>query len=177
MQRTTPLYSEITSLVPAYGEQGKRIDARAFAFAVVNVHLARMVRTESFGRTQDFTTSGVWVLIEGAAEAKRESLTLTTANWLGPSGISYALSQRFSILPGLLPNQRLEPGLPKPVLLAFEVPESEVSGATLLVPRNYMTPLDEEIRMPVTNIDTNAIHAAITLKRSTVGLPWILETE
>ncbi|MGB3386896.1 MAG: hypothetical protein WBA88_02830 [Pseudaminobacter sp.] len=177
MQRTTPLYSEITSPVPVYGEPGKRIDARAFALAVVNVHLARMVRTESFGRTQDFTTSGIWVLVEGAAEAKQESLTLITANWLGPSGVSFALSQRFSLLPGLLPNQGLEPGLPKPVLMAFEVPEREVLGATMTVARSYLTPLDEEVRVPMTSVDATNVRNVITLKRSTAGLPWILEAE
>lgn len=177
MMRSTPLYSEMTSPVPVYGEQGKRIDTRAFAFAIVNVHLARMVRTESFGRTQDYTTSGVWLVIEAAAEAKQESSSLTMANWLGPSGISYALSQRFSTVPGFMTTEGLQPGLPRPILLAFEVPESEVPGATLVVARSYMTPLDEEIRVPMTGLSATDIRDVLTLKRSSGGVPWILEAE
>lgn len=177
MQRTTPLYSEITSPVPVAGEQGKRIDARAFALGISNIHLARTIRTQSFGQSREFTTTGIWVLVEGVAEAKQESLTLTTANWLGPSGLRYGLSQRVSTLPGLLPNETLEPGLPRPVLMVFEVPERDVSGGTLLVARSYLTPLDEEVRMPVTDVDINDIHSVISLGRSSGGVPWTLEAE
>ena len=91
------------------------------------------LKTEASAVPSTYTTSGVWVLLEAAAEASRESLTLTSAEWRGPSGVRYTLSQRFSTMPGMLPAERLEPGLPKPVLMAFEVPESELAGGTLLV--------------------------------------------
>jgi hypothetical protein len=127
MQHTTPYYGEITSPIVVEGNAGERLDADDFALGIVNVHLARTLKTESFGQQRSFTTSGVWVVVEGAAEAKAESLTLMSAAWLGPNGVRYELGQRLSSLPGMLPGERLEPGLPKPVLMAFEVPETRRS--------------------------------------------------
>jgi hypothetical protein len=177
MQRTTPLYSDITSPVPVAGEQGERIDTRAFALGVGDVHLARIVKTERFGRTRTYTTSGVWVLLEAAAEASRESLTLTSAEWRGPSGVRYALSQRFSTMPGMLPAERLEPGLPKPVLMAFEVPESELAGGTLLVAPSAFTPLAEEAQVAITQLALGDIRSAVTIRQTGGPMPWVLETE
>ncbi|MER8422026.1 hypothetical protein [Mesorhizobium sp. M1329] len=173
MQRTTPLYSNITSPVSIAGKQGKRTDARAFALAVGDVHLARTVRIERFGQTRTYTTSGIWVLVEAAAEAKRESLTLTSVEWLGPSGVRYSLSQRISTLPA----ERLEPGLPKPVLMAFEVPESELSGGTVVVAPSAFTPLGEEVRVAITELAPGDIPGAVTIRRSDGPMPWMLETE
>ena len=58
MQRTPPLYSDTISPVPVAGEQGERIDTRAFALGVGDVHLARIVKTERVGRTRTYTTYG-----------------------------------------------------------------------------------------------------------------------
>ena len=57
-----------------------------------------------------------------------------------------------SSLPGMLPGQRLEPGLPRPVLMAFEIPESQVSGGTLLIARSAWSPLAEEARIEMTGV-------------------------
>ena len=51
-------------------QAGERADASAFAIGVAKVHFARTVTTKGVGRTHTFTTSGVWVLVEGAAEAR-----------------------------------------------------------------------------------------------------------
>jgi hypothetical protein len=177
MQRTTPFYSDITSPVPVAGRQGERVDTSAFAIGIVNVHLAREVRISGFDGTRTYTTSGVWVLIEGAARAKQESLTLTAANWLGPNGVRYALSVRFSTMPGMLGTERLEPGIPRPILMAFEVPESQLSGATLLVARSALMPLDEETWIAMKEVRPEDIRPAIALGRGNRSLPWILEIE
>lgn len=177
MQRTTPGYGDITSPIPVTGKLGQRVDASAFAIGIAKVHLARTVTTRSAGRTRSFTSSGVWVLVEGAAESKSESLTLTSAKWLGPNGVRYALSERFSTMPGMLPSQRLEPGLPKPVLMAFEIPESQVSGGTLLIARSTLTPLDEEARIRMTGVRPDDIRPSVALGRSTGGVPWTLNAE
>jgi hypothetical protein len=176
MQRTTPLYSDITSPVPVAGRQGERVDTETFAIGIAKVHVTREVVTSSLGRTSTFTTSGVWVIVEAAAEAKRESLTLTSATWLGPGGRRYLMSQRFSIVPGILGNERLEPGIPRPLLMAFEVPESELSGAKLLVSRSALTPLLEEASIEMKRIRPEAIKPAILLGRGNRTLPWTLET-
>src|SRR5690606_12756108 len=98
-------------------------------------------------------------------------------DWLGPSGLRYRLTQRISTFPGLITIQTLEPGLPKPVLMIFEVSEDDVFGGTLLVSRSYLTPLDEEVRMPVTSAGVDDIRSAINLGRSDGGVPWTLEAE
>lgn len=177
LQHTTPGYGEITSPIAVAGKLGKRVAASAFAIGIVKVHLARTVTTKSVGRTQTFTSSGVWVLVEGAAEARSESLTLMSAQWLGPNGVRYALSQRFSTVPGILPSERLEPGLPRPVLMAFEIPESQVSGGTLLIARTAWTSLEEEVRIEMTGVRPDDIRPALVLARSEGAAPWTLRSE
>jgi hypothetical protein len=177
LQRTTPGYGEITSPIPVAGKLGQRVDASAFAIGIVKVHLARAVTTKSVGRTRTFTTTGVWVLVEGAAEARSETLTLTSAEWLGPNGVRYALSQRLSATAGMLPSQRLEPGLPRPVLMAFEIPESQVAGGTLLIARSAFTPLDEQARIEMIGVRPDDIRPAVVLGRGGRGAPWTLTAE
>jgi hypothetical protein len=177
LQRTTPGYGEITSPIAVAGKLGERITASAFAIGVAKVHLARTVTAKSVGRTQTFTSSGVWVLVEGAVEARFESLTLMSAQWLGPNGVRYALSQRFSTVPGILPSQRLEPGLPRPVLMAFEIPEGQVSGGTLLVARTAWTPLEEEVRIEMTGVAPDDIRPGLVLARGGGAAPWMLRSE
>jgi hypothetical protein len=177
LQHTTPGYGEITSPIPVAGKLGQRVDASAFAIGIAKVHLARVVTTKNIGRPLTFTTSGVWLLVEGAAEAKSESLTLTSAEWLGPNGVRYALSQRLSATPGMLPSQRLEPGLPRPVLMVFEIPESQVSGGTLLIARSAFTPLDEQARIEMTGVRPDDIRPALVLGRGERGVPWTLNAE
>ena len=175
MQRTTPLYSDIISPVPVAGRQGKRLDTDAFAIGIAKVHLAREVAATRFGSTRTYTTSGVWVIVEAAAVAKRQSLTLTSAAWLGPNGLRYALSQRFSIMPSILGNERLEPGIVRPILMAFEVPESQLSYARLLVSRAPFAPLAEEATIEMAAIRPEDIRQAVVLEPGNRTLPWKLE--
>ena len=177
LQHTTPGYGEITSPIAVAGKLGKRVAANAFTIGVANVHLARTVTTKRVGRTQTFTSSGVWVLVEGAAEARSESLTLMSAQWLGPNGVRYALSQRLSSVPGILPSERLEPGLPRPVLMAFEIPEGQVSGGTLLIARTAWSSLEEEVRIEMTDVRPDDIKPALVLARSEGAVPWTLSSE
>jgi hypothetical protein len=177
LQHTTPGYGEITSPIPVGGKLGHRVDASAFTIGIAKVHLARSVSAKSASRTSTFTTSGVWVLVEGAAEARSESLTLMSAEWLGANGVRYALSQRLSTLPGMLPAQRLEPGLPRPVLMAFEIPESQVSGGTLLIARSAWAPLDEQARIEMTGVRADEVRSTLVLGRGGGAVPWTLSAE
>lgn len=176
MQRTMPYYGEITSPIVVEGKAGERVDADDFALGIVNVHLARTLDTESFGKSHSYTTSGVWVVVEGAAEAKSETVTLMSATWLGPNGVRYELSKRLSSMPGMLPGERLEPGLPKPVLMAFEIPENQAFDGTLIIARAAWMPLDEEVRIPLAG-KPDDIRAVIKLGRGGGGVPWTLEAE
>ncbi|KQW61596.1 MULTISPECIES: hypothetical protein [unclassified Ensifer] len=174
MQHNTPGYGDITSPIAIRGKAGERVESHAFAYGAANVHLARALKTESFGRVRDYSSSGVWLVIEGAAVAKKESLTLLSAGWLSPSGIRYALSQRFSTMRGYLPTERLEPGLPKPVLVAFELPETAISGGRLLIARSGLTPLGEELWIALDQKAPLEIKPSITLARGSGSMPWTL---
>lgn len=177
MQHTTPGYGEITSPRPVAGKLGNRVDARAFTVGIAKVQLARTITTRGAARNQTFTTSGVWVVVEGAAEARNASLTLLSAEWLGPNGVRYAMSQRLSSLPGMLPGQRLEPGLPAPVLMVFEVPESQVAGGTLLIARSAWTPLEEQARIEMAGVKPDDVRSGLVLARGQGAVPWTLSAE
>lgn len=177
MQHTTPGYGEITSPRPVAGKLGHRVEARAFTIGVAKVQLARTITTRGMARNQTFTTSGVWAVVEGAAEARTESLSLLSAEWLGPNGVRYAMSQRLPSLPGLLSGQRLEPGLLAPVLMVFEVPESQVAGGTLLIARSAWTPLEEQARIEMAGVKPDDIRAGLVLARGQGIVPWTLSAE
>lgn len=177
LQHTTPGYGDITSPIPVTGRSGQKVEANAFAINIAKTHLARTVTMKGIGRNQTFTTSGLWVLVEGVAEARSESLTLASAQWLGAGGIRYALTQRFQAVPGLLPSQRLEPGLPRPVLMAFEIPENQLAGGTLLLARSAWMPLEEEVRIRMTDMERDGIKPTLELARNAGAVPWTLSGE
>jgi hypothetical protein len=175
MQRTTPGYSDITAPIVVSGRQGTKVQAGAFAFDVKTIRTARELRTESFDSTKVFSTSGVWIVVEAEAEAAFESLGLTTAEWQAANGIRYALTQRLpASIGGFLPAERLEPGLPQPVLLAFEAPETALDGGTLIVARTKLLPLDDEIHVVADGIAPDRIEPAITIRRNKEGRAWTL---
>lgn len=177
MQRTTPLYSDITSPVRIAGKQGERVDTSAFAIGIAKVYLAKSITFPSLSRTQLYATSGVWVIVESAVEAKQESLGLTSAEWLGPDGLRYRYSQRLSNVPGMPGNEQFEPGIPRPMLMVFEVPESQIAGARLLVARSPYAPLAEEAWIDMAALSTDDIHPSITLSRGGQQMPWNLKVE
>ncbi len=174
MRSSTPGYGDITAPIAVRGAVGERVESRDFAFGAANVHLARQVRVESFGRIKEYSTSGIWLIIEGAAVAKTETMTLTSAEWLAGNGLRYELSQRFSTVPGYLPTERLEPGLPRPVLLAFELPEAAVDKGTLLVARSLVMPLAEELWITLGDKPPTDIKPSVTIARGSSGTPWTL---
>ena len=177
MQRTTPGYGDITAPRPVSGTLGHRVEGHSFAIDITKVQLARTVVTKGVARDATFTTSGVWVLVEGTAEALNESLTLLSAEWLGPNGVRYAMSQRLSSLPGMMPGQRLEPGLPTPVLMAFEIPEGQVAGGTLLIARSAWAPLAEQARIDMAGVTPVDIHSSLVLARAQGRVPWTLSAQ
>ncbi|TIU91309.1 MAG: hypothetical protein E5W09_31310, partial [Mesorhizobium sp.] len=78
MQHTRPLYSDITSPIVSAGGMNKRVEASAFALSLDSARVARVLNVETFGKSKTYTTSGVWVVVEGEAEAKFETLGLTS---------------------------------------------------------------------------------------------------
>jgi hypothetical protein len=174
LQHTTPYYGDITSPVPVTGKPGQRIDTEVFALEVARIHVAREVAIRSFNRVKTYSTSGLWVLAEAVGEAGSQSISLLSAQWLGANGVRYGLSERLSTLPAYLPSQRLEPGLPRPVLMAFEIPESQASNGTLLVTPSSWKPLEPEARIEMPPVRPEDVRPVIEIARGDAARPWKL---
>ncbi|UVC13325.1 hypothetical protein [Mesorhizobium onobrychidis] len=171
MQHTRPLYSDITSPIVSSGGMNKRVEASAFALSLDSARVARVLNVETFGKSKTYTTSGVWIVAEGEAEAKFESLGLTSGEWLSRGGVRYVLTDRVPATIELMPGDVYQPGLPRRVLLVFEVPEDAVAGGTVVVARTKLLPLDDEIRV-TTNVSGKDIEPAVTIRRNEERPPW-----
>lgn len=175
MQHSTPSYSEILSPVAVPAAQGKPARTGRFVFAVAKVHSARELVVPSLGEPRTYTTSGKWLVIEAAAKAQEQSVSLTSAEWRGPSGLRFAMSGRIGGSIGLLGSERLEPGIPRPVLLVFELPEDQIESGTLLVAETTVAPLAEQVEIAMHAVLPENRHESITLARGGRIMPWMLE--
>lgn len=175
MQHSTPSYSEILSPVAVPAAQGKPARTERFVFAVAKVHSAKELVVPSFGEPRTYTTSGKWLVVEAAAKAQEQSVSLTSAEWRGPSGMRFAMSGRIGSSLGLLGSERLEPGIPRPVLLVFELPEDQIGGGTLLVAETTVAPLSEQVEIAMSAVPRENRHGTITFARGGRIMPWMLE--
>lgn len=171
MQHTRPLYSDITSPIVSSGGMHKRVEARAFALSLDSARVARVLNVETFGKSKTYTSSGVWIVAEGEAEAKFQTLALTSGEWLSRSGVRYVLTDRVPATIEMMPGDVYQPGLPRRVLLVFEVPEDAVAGGTVVVARTKLLPLDDEVRI-TTDVSGKDIEPAITIRRNEERPPW-----
>jgi hypothetical protein len=176
LQKTMPTYGNITSPITVSGKAGEELSARNFEVTVKSIRLAREIKLTSFGRDRVYSTSGVWALVEAEAAARDETVTLTSAAWLGRDGTRYNASERLSGAPGALAEQRLEPGLPQRALLIFEFPESEIRDGTILIARAPFQPLDNELTIAADLPPTPIIAQTITLTRGRARDDWNLTT-
>ncbi|MBA8820096.1 hypothetical protein BRY73_22640 [Ochrobactrum sp. P6BS-III] len=177
MQHSTPYYSDIVSMVKVKGEQGKPLSTAKFTIGVADSYIADQLVTSSFGTDRNYTSSGKWLVLEAAARADKESINLMSALWQGPSGAQYSMSQRITNAWGLLGSERLEPGIPRPVLLIFELPEREINGGSLLVAESLITPLAQQAEIRINPLDASHTHPAILIKRGGRIQPWALEVQ
>lgn len=171
LQQTRPLYSDITSPIVSWGGMGEKVEASAFSLSLDKVRVARTLNVESFGKSKPYTSSGVWVVAEGEAEAKFETLSLISGEWLSRRGVRYILTDRIPATIEMMPGDVYQPGLPRPVLLVFEMPPEAVDGGTVVVARSKLMPLDDEIRI-ATDASEGDIEPAITIRRNEEGQPW-----
>lgn len=177
MQRTTPYFSDITSPVSVRGVQGKRVEADSFAAAIARVRLAREIVIPGFPEDRTLTSSsGIWVVVEGAAEALQQSLALASATWLSRDGIRYAMSSRTGALGGEPGTEQLQPGIPRPLLMVFEVPERQLAGATVIISPIRTTALVQEVHVALTEVP-EPVHGRIIIRRGSRLLPWRLEAQ
>ncbi|WP_455854672.1 hypothetical protein [Ensifer canadensis] len=182
MQHNTPGYGDITSPIAIRGKAGERVESHAFAYGAANVHLARAVKTESFGRVRDYSSSGVWLVIEGAAVAKKESLTLLSAEWLSPSANS-AMPLVNASRPCMAICRRSDwsRACPSRCSKHLELPETAISGGRLLIARSGLDP--SRRRSFGSRSDQKApleIKPSITLARGSGSMPcarWLQNDE
>lgn len=171
LQTTRPHYSKITSPIVSAGGIRQPVEASIFAFSVDSVRVARTLNVETFGTTKERTSSGVWVVVEAEAEAKFETMSLTSGEWMSRKGIRYGMSDRVPATIEMMGGDAYQPGLPRRVLLVFEVPEDAVAGGTVVVTPTKLYPLADEVRVATDATDA-AIEPAITLRRNDEGPPW-----
>lgn len=143
MQLTKPGYAEITAPIVSTADWKQAGATRSFKAEITGAKVARRLKSQS----KTLTTSGVWVLIGVKAEALQESTTIGGARWVAQSGIEYLVSDRMPVRLELLTNNRLEPGIPKPGVLVFEIPEHELRGGTLHLQRSRFAPLGGELAL------------------------------
>ncbi len=129
-----PLLQQYFSPVTVEGKQGKPVETSRFVVGIVNSYRTRQVTTPGIGSTRTYDTDGEWLIIEAAAKAKIESLGLGSVEWLGPNGIRYAMSSRPTLAPGIVGSERLEPGIPRPILMVFELPRDQIAGESCSLP-------------------------------------------
>ena len=171
LQQTRPRYSQITSPIVTTGGMNERVQTGNFALSLDSVRVARALDVETFGKTKAYTTPGVWVVVEGMAEARYETLSLTSADWISKAGVRYALTDRIPATIEMLPGDVNQPGLPRRALLVFEMPQDAVAGGSVAVTRSKLSPLDDEVQIAV-DADTDRTEPKITLRRNNEGFPW-----
>ena len=175
LQKTQPGYADITRPVAVHGALGERLTARTFELTATKITLAERIALRSGTREQTFDTSGVWAVVEAQIAARHESINVSSVSWMGASGARYAMSQRAATAPGLLPAERLEPGLPRKVLMLFELPPEQVKDATILVSRTAFSPIDSELHIKA-NVPTPLFVRNIArIVRGTNAGEWQLE--
>lgn len=171
LQQTRPLYADITSPIVTSGGMNERVEAGAFAISLDSVRVARALDVETFGKAKAYTSSGVWVVVQGEAEARFETLSLVSGEWVSRKGIRYVLTDRIPATIAMMPGDVYQPGLPRRILLVFEMPQDAVTGGSVAVMRSKLPPLDDEVSI-ATNASDAAIEPRITIRRNDEGQPW-----
>lgn len=163
MQHSQPSYADITGPFAVSGGPKEPLATRRFEVSVTGYKAARRLKTSASGGAGLLTTDGIWVLVAVKAKALNESLTLMSASWEGPNGAHYFVSGRMPPRLEMLAQQRLEPGLEKQAVLVFEVPESQLAGATLRIGQSPYTPLVGEAAIAMPAFDGDRVVDEIDL--------------
>jgi hypothetical protein len=171
LQQTRPLYADITSPIVTAGGMNERVETGAFAISLDSVRVARALDVETFGNTKTYTSSGVWIIAQGEAEARYETLSLVAGEWISRKGIRYSLTDRIPATIEMMPGDVYQPGLPRRILLVFEVPQDAVAGGTVAVTRSKLPPLDDEAHI-ATDASDAAVEPRIAIRRTDGEPPW-----
>lgn len=150
MSRTTPGFVDLTAPFVSRGEPGEWVNTRTFGLRVDKPHLVRTLRQQRFGRVEERTTSGVWVIVKVDAVAIRQPGMIGAFALETRDGKRYQHTERIRLSSqvGLL-GRELQPEMPVPALLVFEVPESQVKDLTLIAGEREIPHLTSEARIPL----------------------------
>jgi hypothetical protein len=156
MSRTTPGWVDLTAPFVSRGEPGEWVNTRTFGLRVDKPHLVRTLRQTRFGRVEERTTSGVWVIVKVDAVALREPGLIGAFALETRDGKRYQHTERVRLAAqvGLL-GRELQPEMPVPALLVFEVPENQISDLTLIAGEREIPHLTSEARIPLRWSDPN----------------------
>jgi hypothetical protein len=171
LQHTRPLYANITSPIVSSGGMKQRIEASTFALSLDSIRVARSLNIETFGKTKPYTSSGVWIVVEGEAESRFETMSLTSGEWMSRRGIRYVMTDRIPATIEMMAGDSYQPGLPRRTLLVFEVPQDAVADGTVVVTPTKLFPLNDEVHI-ATNASDTQMEPAITIRRNDQGPPW-----
>lgn len=147
MQWTTPYYDRKTDPIPVYGQIGDTVTARKFTVRLETVQFARQLHYTAYGKDVVRDTTGLWAVIIATVAARSESTLVYEADWEGPTGLRYSLSDRLSGVKSLLSGAALQPGLPRRGWFIFEIREDQARGATFVAPKIGLTRLDSIVRI------------------------------
>jgi hypothetical protein len=150
MSRTTPGFVDLTAPFVSRGEPGEWVNTRTFGVRVDKPYLVRTLRQKRFGRVEERTTSGVWVIVKVEALAIRQPGMIGAFALETSDGKRYQHTERVNLSAqvGLL-GRELQPEMPVPALLVFEVPESRIADLTLIAGERDIPHLTSEARIPL----------------------------
>ena len=150
MSRTTPGFVDLTAPFVSRGESGEWVNTRTCGLRVDKPYLVRTLRQQRFGRTEERTTSGVWVIVKVDAVAIRQPGMIGAFALETDDGKRYQHTERIRLSSqvGLL-GRELQPEMPVPALLVFEVPENQISDLTLIAGEREIPHLTSEARIPL----------------------------
>ncbi|WP_129649406.1 DUF4352 domain-containing protein [Peristeroidobacter agariperforans] len=145
MWHTMPGYVEITAPFVTRGDAGEWVHTRTFGVRVDKSYLSRTLRQTSFGRSEERTTSGVWVIVKVDALAVHEPSMIGAFALQTEDGRRYQHTERvrLSRKVGLL-GRELQPEMPVAALLVFEVPEDVVANLMLIAGEREIPHLTSE---------------------------------
>lgn len=160
MSRTTPGWVDLTAPFVSRGESGEWVNTRTFGLRVDKPYLVRTLRQQRFGRVEERTTSGVWVIVKVDAVAIREPGMIGSFALETGDGKRYQHTERVRLPSqiGLL-GRELQPEMPVPALLVFEVPERRIEELTLIAGEREIPHLTSEARIPLRWSDPNPANA------------------
>jgi hypothetical protein len=146
----------MTAPFVSHGEPGEWVPTQTFGLRIDKQYLVRTIRQKRFGRTEERTTSGVWVLVKVDAAAVRRPVTIGGFALETKEGKRYLHTERVRLpaKAGLI-GRELQPEMPVPAFLVFEVPENQVADLTLVAGEREIAHLTSEARIPLRWGDQN----------------------